>query len=230
VPTVEFMTDRTVYVLHFDRPVMGNAQHYTGITQNLRWRLISHTFGDGAAFTRAAQAKGIPFTLAYTIAPAPGLDELAVKHVAAWRHCPLCGGDPERAVGNKVGGKVIRTPEEWELEQMEASAARELRRVRSTELTDDPNQAAARRKASLKPPHGVQLVGPHQPRPLVGANHRSEWSGSRLSGANPKVALTRGVEAGDWSEEGTRRRNFSRGLGRHLAEGQLSVPCGRILP
>lgn len=58
----------------------------------------------------SARAKGIPFTLAYTTASARGLDELAVKHVAAWRHCPLCGGDPKRAVGNKVSGEVIRVP------------------------------------------------------------------------------------------------------------------------
>jgi predicted GIY-YIG superfamily endonuclease len=149
VLSVEFM-DRTVYVLHFDQPVIGNAQHYTGITRDLRRRLISHAFGDGAGFTRAAQAKGIPFTLAYTIVPARGLDELAVKHVAAWRHCPLCGGNPERAVGNKVSGQVILTPEEWEVAEMEASFGGDLRRIRSTELTDDPVHAAARRMAALK--------------------------------------------------------------------------------
>jgi hypothetical protein len=53
-------------------------------------------------------------------------------------------------------------------------------------------------------------AGPHQSRPLVGAGCRSERSGSRLSAANPKVALTRGVEAGDWSEEGTRQMKPSR--------------------
>jgi hypothetical protein len=35
----------------------------------------------------------------------------------------------------------------WELAQMEASPATELRRIRSTELTDDPKQAAAQRNS-----------------------------------------------------------------------------------
>ena len=49
---------------------------------------------------------------------------------------------------------------------------------------------------------GTNLAGPSCPQrrvALIGAGCRSERSGSRLSAANPKVALTRGVEAGDWS-------------------------------
>ena len=51
----------------------------------------------------------------------------------------------------------------------------------------------------------------YQPRPLVGANLRPERNGSRVERSGirrtPKAPLTHGVEAGDWSGEGTPPRN-----------------------
>jgi hypothetical protein len=83
---------------------------------------------------------------------------------------------------------------------------------------------ATQSRQGLARPEAWQLLGPYQRRPLVGAGCRSErgqeWSeaGRRRP---PKVLLTRRVEAGDWSEEGTRRTR----PGRTTQPGPCLLRC-----
>lgn len=56
------------YLIRLDKP-LGNAKHsaqyYLGSCANLKKRFEQHLNGNGAAFTRAAIQKGIPFEIVY---------------------------------------------------------------------------------------------------------------------------------------------------------------------
>lgn len=64
------MMDRTVYLLHFDRPIgditkaHGTAQHYLGWTTDLARRPAAHRAGNGARLMAAVAQAGISFQVA----------------------------------------------------------------------------------------------------------------------------------------------------------------------
>ena len=82
------MTEGTVYLLHFDRPV-GNARHYLGWTRVLDARLALHRAGKGGRATTALASRGGSFDLARTWAGGLALEK-QLRRRGPKRLCPLC--------------------------------------------------------------------------------------------------------------------------------------------
>ena len=56
-----------LYILHFDKPVMGKAQHYVGYTTlGVEERIKVHRSGNGSKLVRYAIQKGIDFKVVFT--------------------------------------------------------------------------------------------------------------------------------------------------------------------
>jgi predicted GIY-YIG superfamily endonuclease len=81
----------TVYLLHFDLPLSGRAQHYIGWTTDLEERMFRHQHGDGAVLMAELRDHGITFQLVRVWPSQTRTDERRLKrrHQAA-RLCPIC--------------------------------------------------------------------------------------------------------------------------------------------
>lgn len=83
----------TVYVLHFDQPYWGKAQHYIGRAKVLAKRIAKHQAGTGSKLCRYALSKGITFQVVKTFR-CTWQDsyhlELQKKHKGAKNICPIC--------------------------------------------------------------------------------------------------------------------------------------------
>lgn len=102
----------TVYVLHFDQPLAGRRQHYTGWTRNLRHRLFDHWHNGSASaqIVRQARKAGIGWTVALTVDPASQAGERRVKGIV-YQLRPLCGGDAAEAAAHGMTGVVSAVPD-----------------------------------------------------------------------------------------------------------------------
>ena len=72
-----------VYVLELSRPLAGRAKYYIGFAQDERCffkRIKQHVKGQGAAFTRAAVAEGIPFRVVLILPNCTRADERRFKN------------------------------------------------------------------------------------------------------------------------------------------------------
>lgn len=90
------MTTGLVYLLHFARPLGSDhhqAQHYIGWALDLATRMADHRAGRGAAITRAALERNIPFDVVRTWPDRDRAFERALKRQKRGpRLCPICGG------------------------------------------------------------------------------------------------------------------------------------------
>lgn len=101
----------SVYLLHFERPLHGKAQHYLGTTGNLADRLRRHKSGRGARLTRAARDAGIGMVLA-DVWPGDKHDERCAKlqHHHS-RLCPICQGDWSWDEAHEMESILLKTQE-----------------------------------------------------------------------------------------------------------------------
>ena len=55
------------YIIHFEKPVWGHAQHYCGSTKfDSETRFKEHLSGSGSRMCKVALMNKIPFSIAYT--------------------------------------------------------------------------------------------------------------------------------------------------------------------
>ena len=86
----------TVYLLHFERPVYGNSQHYVGFTTDLARRVAMHKSGHGARITSIAVRKGISWELAYVWEDGDKpLERYLKKSGRARKFCKICSPPPD---------------------------------------------------------------------------------------------------------------------------------------
>lgn len=78
-----------VYLIHFERPI-GNAQHYTGYTDNFEKRVSEHRSGTGAELTRLAKEKGINWLVVRVWQDATLETEKSIKSMSTKITCPIC--------------------------------------------------------------------------------------------------------------------------------------------
>lgn len=82
-----------IYLLHFERPLRGGAQHYVGTTSRpVEARLAEHRAGRGARLTKRAAKEGVGMVVAGTW---PGSRALELRmsrggHLRAL--CSICSG------------------------------------------------------------------------------------------------------------------------------------------
>jgi predicted GIY-YIG superfamily endonuclease len=85
-----------VYLLHFERPVYGQSQHYIGFTTNLAQRMASHKSGHGARLTSIAAKKGIHWEVGNVWEEGDkDLERLLKKRGPARKYCKICTPPPE---------------------------------------------------------------------------------------------------------------------------------------
>ena len=95
-----------VYVIHFDRK-LHHAQHYCGVTTNVRERMERHLNGRGARIVEAAQEAGINFELGGLFCyetdethdkTMRGVEALLKKQKNTARYCEKCSGSNVKAI------------------------------------------------------------------------------------------------------------------------------------
>jgi len=82
-----------VYLIHLDKPIRGNNQHYIGYTQDIIQRIATHRSGNksSAQFLRMAKNMGVGWQLARIWWRAEVDFERDLKRRnAAKRMCPIC--------------------------------------------------------------------------------------------------------------------------------------------
>lgn len=85
-----------VYILHFDTP-LSHAQHYVGMTGNLKQRLSAHASGHAAALTQELCREGLPWSLGglfqTTATNARRVEKNLKESKNTSRYCNLCNPD-----------------------------------------------------------------------------------------------------------------------------------------
>lgn len=85
-----------VYILHFDTP-LSHAQHYVGMTGNLKQRLAAHAAGSGARLTEVLKDNERPWTLAglfqTTTTNARRVERELKESKNLARYCDICTPD-----------------------------------------------------------------------------------------------------------------------------------------
>lgn len=93
-----------VYVLHFDTP-LAHAQHYVGMTNNLRQRLTAHASGHGASITAELFDRSLPWTLTGLFQTTPTnarrVERQLKESKNISRYCDLCTPDHGSPPGSK---------------------------------------------------------------------------------------------------------------------------------
>lgn len=84
------MTEGAVYLLHFDRPLKEQAQHYLGWTSNLEERLEAHRKGNGSRLMAAVQRAGISFQVVRIWHGSRKLEKRLKKLRDESGLCPFC--------------------------------------------------------------------------------------------------------------------------------------------
>jgi predicted GIY-YIG superfamily endonuclease/ribosomal protein S18 acetylase RimI-like enzyme len=85
-----------VYILHFDTP-LAHAQHYVGMTANLRQRLTAHASGHGSVLTNELFDRSLPWTLGGLFQTTPTNARRVEREMKEskniGRYCDLCTPD-----------------------------------------------------------------------------------------------------------------------------------------
>lgn len=93
-----------VYILHFDDP-LAHAQHYAGMTGNLRQRLEAHASGNGARLTEVLHNDQKPWTLGglfqTTATNARRVEKELKESKNTARYCDICNKDAPAPPGSK---------------------------------------------------------------------------------------------------------------------------------
>lgn len=93
-----------VYILHFDTP-LSHAQHYVGMTGNLRQRLEAHASGNGARLTQVLKEDERAWTLAglfqTTATNARRVEKELKESKNLTRYCDICNKDAPAPPGSK---------------------------------------------------------------------------------------------------------------------------------
>lgn len=93
-----------VYILHFDDP-LAHAQHYVGMTGNLRQRLEAHASGNGARLTEVLKDDSKPWTLGGLFQTTPTNARRVEKNLKdqhnTARYCDICNRDAPAPEGSK---------------------------------------------------------------------------------------------------------------------------------
>jgi predicted GIY-YIG superfamily endonuclease len=93
-----------VYILHFDDP-LSHAQHYVGMTGNLRQRLEAHAAGSGARLTRVLTDRDKPWSLGglfqTTSTNARRVEKELKDTKNVMRFCDICNKDAPAPPGAK---------------------------------------------------------------------------------------------------------------------------------
>ena len=93
-----------VYVLHFDDP-LSHAQHYVGMTGNLKQRLAAHAAGDGARLTEVLAEQQRAWTLTglfqTTATNARRVERELKESKNLSRYCDACTPDAPAPPGSK---------------------------------------------------------------------------------------------------------------------------------
>lgn len=93
-----------VYILHFDDP-LSHAQHYVGMTGNLRQRLEAHAAGNGARLTEVLHDQNRAWTLAglfqTTSTNARRVERELKESKNLSRYCDICNVDAPAPPGSK---------------------------------------------------------------------------------------------------------------------------------
>lgn len=82
-------TQRTVYLIHFDRPYR-HARHYLGFASDLQARLAQHRAGNGARLLQVVTRAGIGWALARTWPGGRDVERQLKRQKDAPRFCPIC--------------------------------------------------------------------------------------------------------------------------------------------
>lgn len=94
-----------IYLLHFDRPIAGHAQHYIGCTEQLEARLHTHANGGGSALTKHLYACGINWQLAAlaecNFQTMRRLERRLKDLANSPQYCPLCTPNPKPIPGTR---------------------------------------------------------------------------------------------------------------------------------
>jgi predicted GIY-YIG superfamily endonuclease len=93
---------RTVYLIHFDRP-LKHARHYLGSTDNLPRRLREHQEGNGSKLMAAVAQADIAWELARTWTGDRAWERRLHRYKKSRRLCPLCSAGAHRRM---PGGKT----------------------------------------------------------------------------------------------------------------------------
>lgn len=93
-----------VYILHFDEP-LSHAQHYVGMTGNLKQRLEAHAAGNGARLTEVLNDEQRGWILAglfqTTAANARRVEKNLKESKNLQRYCDICNPDAPAPAGSK---------------------------------------------------------------------------------------------------------------------------------
>ena len=87
------MSDGTVYLLHFERPISPNSpsQHYCGFTKHgLQERLADHLAGRGSRFTQVAIERGVKFEVVRTWTGGRSFERKLKNRKCLKMYCPVC--------------------------------------------------------------------------------------------------------------------------------------------
>jgi predicted GIY-YIG superfamily endonuclease len=99
------MSEGTVYLIHFARPVgdldnpRGQARHYLGWAQDVEARLDAHAAGNGARLMQVIVEAGIDWQLARTWPGSQEVERRLKRQHNAPRLCPLCNPEGWRRHG-----------------------------------------------------------------------------------------------------------------------------------
>ena len=78
-----------VYLYHFEKP-LHRAQHYLGVTKNLRHRYWQHCSGKGSPLVKAVVEAGILVHLAATWEGGRDLERQFKRRKNSRKICPIC--------------------------------------------------------------------------------------------------------------------------------------------
>lgn len=144
-----------VYILHFDDP-LAHAQHYVGMTGNLRTRLEAHATGNGARLTEVLRDGEKPWTLGglfqTTATNARRVEKNLKDSKNTGRYCDVCNKDAPAPDGSKRY-PLAEIPFKTRSTEIDPAAPAELR-IRVREAHDQLDIDFAR---SLQRHHKVEL-------------------------------------------------------------------------
>lgn len=104
------MSQGTVYLIHFDRPIgnpsnpRGQAQHYIGWSENLPNRLQDHLKGHGAAIMAFLSESKIGWQVVRTWVGSRRLERKLKNRKQARHFCPVCQGDKNE--GHRIDSSI----------------------------------------------------------------------------------------------------------------------------
>ncbi len=103
------MTERTIYLIHFDRPYK-QAKHYLGSTDNLAERIERHRSGNGARLIEVITAAGISWSVVRTWTGSRRIERRIKDRKEAPGLCPICAGEKALTRCTNPGGKNVFSP------------------------------------------------------------------------------------------------------------------------